>query len=103
MQYQPRRSTPRWLNGAPAHVLACYDNGGRSFDRYTILYGAPLWMPEMGRNVPYFASSTNPFSPQGFGQHGEMSSYNRAALGRKVKWSDLPHDVQRAVVQDGAA
>ena len=100
MTYRPLKSAARWLEGAPSMVLACYDNGGRSFDRYTILYGAPWWTPEMGRNVPYFAASERPFHPQGFGQHGEMPTYNRAALGKKIKFSDLPDDVQRAVIQD---
>lgn len=99
--YTPRRSTARWLDGAPRHVLACYDNGGRSFDRFTILYGAPVWHPDMGRNVPYLAASAYPFHPQGFGQHGEMPAANRSALGRKVRWRDLPADVQRAAIQDG--
>lgn len=101
MAYQPKRSSPRWLEGAPRHVLACYDNGGRSFDRYTVLYGAPWWQPDYGRNVPYIACSANPFHPQGFGQHGEMPADNRQALGRKVRWQDLPPDVQRMAVQDG--
>lgn len=101
--YLPRRSTQRWLEGAPPHVLACYDNGGRSFDRFTVLYGAPLWEPSMGRTVPYLAASAHPFAPQGFGQHGEMPAHNRAALGRKIRWADLPADVQRAAIQDGQA
>jgi hypothetical protein len=101
MDYQPKRSSKRWLYGAPSHVLACYDNGGKSFDRYTVLYGKPLWTPDMGANVPYFAASEHPFHPQGFGQHGDMPAHNRSALGRKVRWCDLPCDVQRAVLYDG--
>lgn len=102
MTYQPKRSAARWLDGAPAHVLACYDRPG-TVDRYTVLYGAPHWTPDMGRTVPYFAANAYPFHPQGFGQHGEMPAHNRAALGRKVKWSDLPADVRKAVTQDGVA
>lgn len=41
MQYLPKRSTARWLKGAPRPVLACYDSGDKTVDRYTVLYGAP--------------------------------------------------------------
>jgi hypothetical protein len=100
MKYQPKRSTARWLEGAPRPVLACYDNGGKTFDRYTIIYGAPLWEPNMGRTVPYRSMSEDPFHPQGFGQWGEMPAYNRDCLGRKVKFSDLPERVRACVEQD---
>ena len=100
MRYQPKRSSRRWLEGAPAPVLACYDNGGASIERYCVLYGAPFWTPDYGRDVPYIAMSAAPFHPQGFSQHGEMPSSNRAALGRKIRFVDLPADCRRAVVQD---
>lgn len=98
--YQPKRSSPRWLEGAPRPVLACYDNGGRSADRYKVLYGAPLWSPDMGRNIPLRSMSANPFHPQGVGMYGEMPAYNRGLLGRKVKFMDLPEPVRRCVIQD---
>lgn len=103
MRYQPRRSSPRWLEGAPAPVLAIYDSGpNRCIDRYTVLYGAPIWSPDMGRTVPYLAMSALPFHPQGFAQHGEMPSWSREALGRKIRFVDLPPDCQRAVEDDCA-
>lgn len=102
MRYQPKRSSARWLEGAPKPVLAVYDNGGASIDRYTVLYGAPLWYPEMGRSVPYVAMNAAPFHPQGFGQHGEMRSIDRSALGRKIKYADLPIDCKKLVTQDCA-
>lgn len=103
MRYQPKRSSPRWLEDAPEYVLACYDDGGKSIDRYTVLYGAPFWDESMGRTVPYVAMNAAPFHPQGFGQHGEMPSHNRAALGHKVRFKDLPIDCQKLVHQDGEA
>src|SRR6185312_10755629 len=98
-----KRSAARWLIGAPKPVLACYDNGGRSIDRYTVRYGEPLCDESMGRNVPYVAMNDAPFHPQGFGQHGEMPSYNRGVLGRKIRYADLPEDCQRLVTQDCAS
>lgn len=98
--YQPKRSSKRWLENAPAPVLACYDNGGASIDRYTVLYGAPIWTPDYGRDVPYVAMNAAPFHPQGFGQHGEMPSWNRAALGKKIRFLDLPANCRKLVEQD---
>lgn len=100
--YQPKRSSPRWLEGAPAPVLACYDSGDKTIDRYTVLYGAPWWTPDMGRTVPYAAMNAAPFHPQGFGQHGEMRSCDRSALGKKIRFLDLPADCQKMVRQDCA-
>lgn len=88
-------------------VLRCYDNEGRSFDRYTII--PPRWANEYrnssengwragaGENRYAFdgiASSVDPFHPQGFGMHvsGIMPGPH---LGRRVRWDDLPADVQR--------
>ena len=45
-------------------IKAIYDNGGETFDRFTVYYNEPennsLWA---GRGM-----SSNPFHPQGFGQ-----------------------------------
>lgn len=100
MKYQPKRSSAKWLEGAPKAVLAVYDSGVRTIDRYTVLYGAPFWSPEMGRNVPYFAMSEYPRHPQGFGQHGEMPSDNRKALGKKIPFLALPKTCRDAVFAD---
>lgn len=75
-------------------VLRCFDNGGESMDRYTIV--PPRWAKdymERDRSFSCIASSTYPFHPQGFGQH--TSCQVGRHLGKKVKWSDLPADVQR--------
>lgn len=103
MRYQPKRSSQHWLKGAPKPVLAIYDTGpNKTYDRYTVVYGAPFWTPEWGREVPYLGMSEHPFHPLGFGQHGQMPSINRPKCGRKIKWSDLPPDCQRAVILDCA-
>lgn len=102
MTYQPKRSSPHWLEGAPAPVLTCYDSGPDTADRYTVLYGAPFWDLGYGREIPYLAMSGAPFHPQGFCQHGQMPAHNRAALGKKIRFTDLPADCQHAVKQDCA-
>lgn len=98
--YRPKRSTQRWLEGAPKALLAVYDNGGKSADRYTALYGAPLWEPEMGTMLPARFMSTYPSHPQGIGIFGEHPAHERGALGRKVRFLDLPEPVRRCIIND---
>jgi hypothetical protein len=85
-------------------VLRCYDNGGKSADRYTIV--PPRWANEYrhtrengwdyGTAEPWIfdaiGSGPRPFHPQGVGMH--TSAMPGPHLGRRIKWSDLPRDVQ---------
>lgn len=82
--------------------IRCYDNGGESYDRYTICYTRKV----DGRYV-YVGASAEPFHPQGFGQHGDSPApIDRPAyrhLGKRVTFDSLPPDVQKLVRQDHAA
>ena len=98
MRYQPKRAAARWTKDAPEFVLACYDNGGKTCDRYTVLFGGSQWEPGMGRTVFYLGMSGAPTHPQGFSQWGEMPAYNRAACGRHIAWLDLPENIRSHVV-----
>jgi hypothetical protein len=80
---------PRWVR--------CYDNGGETIDRYTVVFT---------RNHPnkppglYIGASTYPFHPQGFGQHGHnpdgaIDRPTSSHLGKRVKFEALPPDVQQ--------
>lgn len=76
-------------------VLRCYDNGGKTFDRYTVV--PPRWATEEREN-PHgtfnaIGASEHPFHPQGFGQN--CSAMPGKHLGKRVKWADLPTDVQK--------
>lgn len=93
--YQPKRSSKRWLAGAPDCVLAVYDKPG-FMDRYTVLLGAPIWEEYMGREVPYLGLSEGGVA---FSMFGECPSNNRDALGRKVKWADLSDDTKKHIVK----
>ena len=78
-------------------ALRCYDNGGRTFDRFTIL--PARWVRGWSRRVPggllwdAIASSAAPFHPQGFGQHVEAMAGPH--LGARVPFETLPADVRR--------
>lgn len=88
--------------GVPRYVR-CYDNGGRTVDRFTIVYtgrypGRPRgWTLVLG-------ASENPYHPQGVGMHAEYpGAVDRPAyghLGRRVAFTDLPDPVRRAVLED---
>lgn len=98
MKYQPKRSRKQWLESAPEYILAVYDNGGKTADRYTVLFGGSLWEPNMGGNVACLNMSEYPTSPQGVSMWGEMPAWNRKALGKHIKWLDLPERVRQHVI-----
>ena len=79
-------------------VKAIYDNGGKTFDRYTVVYNEIEQHRTEGNLYSCLGMSTMPFDPQGFGQHSsaQMGSH----LGKRIKFDDLPKDCQRAVNQD---
>ena len=76
-------------------VLRVFDSDGKHLDRYTILpprWAGPEWR-ELDHCWQALASSEVPFHPQGFGQHTRATPGPH--LGRRIKWADLPEDVQR--------
>jgi len=83
----------------PKGVLGIYDNGGKTVDRYTVIY-TPFTVD--GRQYfPFLGMSAYPFHPQGFGQHGELPHrYTRQSGERVLRFADLPADCQRLVLQD---
>lgn len=96
--YQPKRATARWLEGARPYVLSVHDSGPSTNDRYTVFFGWPLWQPSMGRSVPYLAFNDTPTSPNaGVSQWGEAQSQDRDAAGKKIRWLDLPEELRKHV------
>ena len=77
--------------------IRVYDNGGKTFDRYTVVY------TRTGHHE-YVGLSERPFHPQGFCQHGENDSpidYPRYGhIGKKISFEDLPNDCKLVVFQD---
>ena len=71
--------------------IKVYDNGGKTFDRYTVILscGSIIGMSE------------NPLSPQGFNQYcGDIKDYkleNNEMIGQKVSIKDLSDDVKQAI------
>lgn len=78
------------------HRVACYDNEGRTADRYTVVY---LDYPEVnGNSYACIGMDDRPFHPQGIGMHGAATPGRH--LGRRILLSNLPPDCQKAVRQD---
>lgn len=76
--------------------IRCYDNGGKTADRYTVVY---MDQPEFLHNC--FSSvgmSGKPFHPQGVGMHSIAAPGWH--LGKRVKFEELPADCQKLVRQD---
>jgi hypothetical protein len=87
-------------DGAPRKVRV-YDNGGRSADRYTVVYSGNYG------SYLYLGMNSAPFHPQGIGMHGEgkhgpIDRPTYGHLGKKIKYADLPPDCRRAVLEDYA-
>ncbi len=74
--------------------LVCYDNGGKTFDRYTVIY-LDFKRGDLYESV---GMSDNPFHPQGFCQHDEAKRGRH--LGKRISFYDLPADCQKAVIND---
>lgn len=86
---------PRWIH--------CYDNGGKTFDRYSIvLTGNYRHLTQ--RHTAFIGASEHPFHPQGFGSF-ELLNFTPdyptyGHLGKKIKFKDLPVDVKKMVKND---
>ena len=71
-----------------------YDNGGKTFDRYTLLT-EPF---HFGKSCDAYAFSRDAKSPQGFNQYcGDV--YQGADLGKEISFNDLPEKVQTAIFE----
>jgi hypothetical protein len=88
--------------GVPRYVR-CYDNGGRSADRYTVVYTG-RYRHKTGGVFWYVGANAYPFHPQGIGMHGESPTQidrpTYGHLGKKVAFTALPADVRKLVMRE---
>jgi hypothetical protein len=78
------------------HRIKCYDNGGRTMDRYSVVY---MDSPE-DNGFMGIGMSEHPSNPQGFGQHGTFVCGKH--LGKRIAFKDLPPDCQDLVYGETA-
>jgi len=100
MKGENRRREQLMPNGIPKWIR-CYDNGGKTWDQYTVVYtGNYKWR----HGCEYVGMSEHPFHPQGFGQHGWDSNVidrpTYSHLGKKIKFTDLPEYCKRLVIDE---
>lgn len=80
--------------------VKCYDNQGKTFDRYTVLFLKAEYSNRC-KYYTYLSMSDTPFHPQGFCQHGEISKLLHFCEDNKqIPFSKLPIDCQKAVNQE---
>jgi hypothetical protein len=84
---------PKWIR--------VFDNGGKTFDRYTVIFTHAHSFGLRGYTVGV-GMSEHPFHPQGFGQHFEYQNhkYDGKSGGKRIGFNDLPPDCKRLVIDD---
>jgi len=101
-------------NGYPRYVRV-YDNGGKTVDRFTVVFSGRYnnRVDRKSREYLHLGMSGNPFSPQGFCQlDGSQHiidvdekerrwapGYGKSNhLGKRIHWHELPADCQKAAL-----
>lgn len=107
----------RLMPGGVPRYVRCYDNGGLTADRYTVVYTGRY---NKDGGFVYLGASENPTHPQGVGYHGSQNLYpidvtpkrngasrwppvigrKHPTLGRRIAFTDLPAEVQAVVIDD---
>lgn len=95
-------------DGTPYHVV-CFDNGGETADRYTVLFTGQYTHLTGGVSLGLGMNAT-PFHPQGIGMHFEIFGEYETGIdyveedfghwGEIIPFSSLPEDCKRAVMND---
>ena len=85
------------MKTCPLGSVRIYDNGGKTFDRFTAVY---LDQPEhQPRTFACVGMSERPFHPQGFGQHSTAMLGRH--LGKIITRDSLPQDCRLILKQYG--
>lgn len=107
MSYVPRRaSLKRWLDQAPSYILDCFDNGGKTVDRYTVILCGPFHNGKKTRQdieIAYLGLSGGEGNVFGFSQFGhfdstQCSAFRYRSQRERVRWLDLPENVRAHIV-----
>ena len=98
--YIPTKREESLLPGGRPKYVRCYDNGGETLDRYTVVFTG-RYRHKTGGEFWHLGMNSQPF--HGIGQHGQSDTQidypAYAHLGRKIAFGDLPEDCRRLVLQ----
>ena len=105
MTYTPRRMPKRFLDGVFTGILDIFDAGPDTFDRYMVVYRfvdnndqSDEWL--YYRGMSEFPSSSSGFGIMGEFQRHELSAYRDRARRDRIRWDELPPDVQKVARRD---
>lgn len=97
-----RRAASLMPSGIPRYIR-CYDNGGESLDRYTVVFTGN-YRSKTGGDFLYIGMNDSPFHPQGVGMHGghkeQIDRPGYGHLGKKISFQQLPDDCRALVLRD---
>ena len=96
---QAERYAAIFPNDSPRYVR-CYDNGGKTMDRYTVVFTGN-YTHKTQRQHWHLGMNSQPF--HGIGLRGESDTQidrpSYGHLGKKIKFDDLPEQCQECVNQ----
>lgn len=86
-------------NGIPKYVR-CYDNGGETADRYTVVFTGNYAGREGCDNLGMSAFPFHPYGVCYYDNHNQIiDKPTYSHLGKKIKFTDLSPDAQRCVLK----
>lgn len=78
--------------------IACFDNGGKTTDRYTVVF-LDVELNNNGSGLyECIGMSSNPTDPQGFCQHSTACIGRH--LGKRITLTAMPFECQHIVMQE---
>lgn len=85
------------MKNGKRYVCRIYDNRGKTLDRYTIAFRAVF---NRGRKYwPFLGCNKEPF--HGIGYHGGSDAFLTGKhLGKRVRFEDVPEQVQQFIMQN---
>ena len=93
-----KRARARWLQDAPRYVADVFDNRGRTWDRYDVLF-----TETEGDQAQILSMSMWPTHPQGYSQWVHLDRWHtggwRSRSARyRVAWTSLPEHIREHVI-----
>lgn len=91
------KPTPK-PRGDEMKIKEIRDNGGKTFDRYVVLFDTPRRVNRVRCYLDGVSMSDNPKSPQGMCNHGIFQPGKH--LGKRIELGDLPPDCREIVMRE---